>query len=104
MEQEDKPSQDDLSERLAAARKKEGLDKDKKINDSSLSSKEMSVLAFTLRLATEMVSALVVGVAIGWALDHWLKTRMVFLILFSFLGTAAGVLNVWRVSAKADKN
>ncbi len=43
-----------------------------------------------------MVSALLLGVAIGWALDGWLETAPWFLVLFFFLGSAAGVLNVYR--------
>ncbi|ACI51654.1 putative ATP synthase [Gluconacetobacter diazotrophicus PA1 5] len=63
---------------------------------------DMSVLGFALRAGTEMVSALVVGVAVGWGLDRWLGSRPAFLILFSFLGGAAGVLNVWRLVRPMD--
>ena len=44
----------------------------------------------------EMVSALVVGMAIGWGLDRWLHTLPLFLIVFVLLGGAAGIANVWR--------
>ncbi|RFD20869.1 AtpZ/AtpI family protein [Komagataeibacter melaceti] len=57
----------------------------------------MSDLGLVLRAGTELVSALVVGVAMGWGLDHWLHARPWFLILFSLLGGVAGVLNVWRL-------
>ncbi len=49
-----------------------------------------------LRIGVELVSALAVGLAIGWALDRWLHTRPLFLLLFLALGIAAGLLNVWR--------
>ncbi len=52
-----------------------------------------------MRVGVELVSALVVAVAIGWALDHWLHTLPLFLIVFVLLGGAAGILNVWRVMA-----
>jgi ATP synthase protein I len=45
----------------------------------------------------ELVSALVVALGIGLALDYWLGTRPLFLVLFVLLGGAAGVLNVWRL-------
>jgi ATP synthase protein I len=50
-----------------------------------------------LRVGVELVSALAVAVAIGWALDRWLHTLPLFLCLFVVLGGAAGVANVWRL-------
>ena len=47
-------------------------------------------------MVTEMVVAMVVAVAIGWFLDEWLETRPLFLVVFFFLGAAAGALNVYR--------
>lgn len=49
------------------------------------------------RVGVELVSALVVAVLIGWALDRWLHTTPVFIALFVLLGGAAGVANVWRL-------
>ena len=43
------------------------------------------------------MSALVVGVGIGWLLDHSFGTMPMFLVLFFFLGAVAGALNVWRM-------
>lgn len=48
------------------------------------------------QVATELVVAMMVAVAIGWFLDEWLETRPLFLVIFAFLGAAAGVLNVYR--------
>ncbi len=50
----------------------------------------------------ELVSALAIGVGIGWLLDRWLGTRPIFLGIFVLLGGAAGVLNVWRIFAPRD--
>ena len=52
-----------------------------------------------LRVGTELVCAVAVGLGIGLALDHWLGTRPIFLALFVLAGGAAGVLNVWRLMA-----
>ena len=38
-----------------------------------------------------------VGTFIGWALDRWLGTTPLFLVMLFFLGAAAGMLNVWRM-------
>ena len=49
------------------------------------------------RIGLELVSALVVGVVIGILLDRWLGTKPWLLILFFVLGSAAGLLNVYRM-------
>ncbi|MBC6444864.1 MAG: AtpZ/AtpI family protein [Alphaproteobacteria bacterium GM202ARS2] len=58
--------------------------------------------AGALRCATEMLAALLVGVFIGVTLDKWWATQPLFLIVFFFLGSAAGFLNVWRTLTKKD--
>lgn len=52
-----------------------------------------------MRVGVELVSAIVVGLAIGWGLDTWLKTRPLFLVVFVSLGGVAGIVNVWRLVA-----
>ena len=59
----------------------------------------MSGLGFAWRVGLELVSALIVGVAIGYMLDRWLGTRPWLLILFFILGSAAGLLNVFRLTS-----
>lgn len=54
-------------------------------------------LGLALRVGVELVSALIVGVGIGFLLDRWLGTKPWLLIVFFVLGSAAGVLNVFRV-------
>lgn len=53
-------------------------------------------MAHGMRMAAEMVGAVVVGSGIGWGLDHWFGTRPWMFLLFFLLGFAAGVLNVVR--------
>ena len=48
------------------------------------------------RVGVELLSALIVGLGIGWALDHWLHTAPLFLVVGVLLGGAAGIANVWR--------
>ena len=59
----------------------------------------MPGLALAFRTGIELVSALVVGVGIGFLLDKWLDTTPWFLVVFFFLGAAAGILNVYRAAS-----
>jgi len=44
------------------------------------------------------VLAVVFGFLIGYGLDAWLGTSPLFMIVFFFLGVAAGVVNVIRTA------
>lgn len=44
------------------------------------------------------VLAVVFGFLIGYALDRWLGTTPLFIIVFFFLGIAAGIVNVVRTA------
>ncbi len=55
-----------------------------------------SGFALAWRIGIELVVAIVVGTGLGWAIDHWLGTKPWAMIALFFLGTAAGMLNVWR--------
>jgi ATP synthase protein I len=57
-----------------------------------------SALGLALRVGVELVSALAVGLAIGWLLDAWLGTRPWLMLVFILLGGAAGILNVYRMA------
>ena len=60
---------------------------------------DMSGYSMAIRIGTELVAALIVGVGIGYFLDNWLDTKPWFLVVFFFLGAAAGVLNVYRAAS-----
>ena len=53
-------------------------------------------MGLAMRVGVELVAGVAVGLAIGWGLDAWLRTRPVFTIVFVLLGGAAGIVNVWR--------
>ena len=57
-----------------------------------------SALGLAFRVGVELVSALAVGLGIGWLLDHWLGTRPWLMLAFILLGGAAGILNVYRMA------
>lgn len=50
------------------------------------------------RLSADLVSAVVAGGGLGWALDWLFGTGPWLLMLFFFLGVAAGILNVIRTA------
>jgi len=56
------------------------------------------VLGLAFRVSVEVVSALAVGLGIGWLLDQWLDTRPWLMLAFLLLGGCAGMLNVYRVA------
>src|ERR1700731_4103410 len=53
-------------------------------------------LGLGFRIGIELVVAVGVATALGWAIDHWLGTRPWGMIVLFFLGVAAGMLNVYR--------
>jgi ATP synthase protein I len=88
---------DSFEERLRAARSRQGLDAPVRETTDSGAQGSPNALGVGVRVGVELVSALAVGVAIGWYLDKWLHTRPILLAVFVLLGGAAGVANVWRL-------
>ena len=56
------------------------------------------MLGTGFRIGIELVAALCVGLALGWATDRFLGTGPWGLIVFFFLGAAAGTMNVFRAA------
>ena len=67
------------------------------------SEKRGSFMGSAFKLGTELVSAVAFGTIIGFILDSWFDTKPWFIIIFSFLGTAAGILNVIRTANRMQK-
>jgi ATP synthase protein I len=59
---------------------------------------EGGALGFGLRIGIELIAALIVGVVLGLTTDYFLGTRPWGLIAFFFIGSAAGVVNVFRAA------
>ncbi len=54
-------------------------------------------LGLALRCGADLVSGIAVGVAIGYTLDTYVfETKPWLMVLFFFLGAAAGIMNVFR--------
>lgn len=95
--EEEPPS---FEERLRAARSRQGLDAPPPVSGRDTGDiGGVSPWGIGLRVGIEMVSALVVAVAIGYGLDYVFGTKPILTAVFVLLGGAAGVLNVWRLFA-----
>jgi ATP synthase protein I len=92
-----------FEERLKDARERQGLEAGPPPKSGGMGWAERP-LAMGFRVAGEMVGALIVAVAIGWWLDRWLGTAPWLMVLFVPLGSAAGILNVWRLFAPRGRS
>ena len=79
--------------------------KDKIKNNSIITdnNENSSFIGSAFKLGTELVSAVLVGTIIGFILDTWFDTKPWLIILFFFLGSIAGILNVIKVEKKKKK-
>tara|TARA_Y100001958_G_scaffold135762_1_gene107159 strand:+ start:73 stop:357 length:285 start_codon:yes stop_codon:yes gene_type:complete len=66
--------------------------------------KRGSFMGSAFKLGTELVAAVAVGTIIGFILDNWFDTKPWLIIIFFFLGAAAGMLNVIRAANKMQKD
>jgi len=94
-EPEDPSSLKDLDARLSKAqsRRRETQDRVKGAEGRAAN----SGLGLGFRIAVDILAALAIGVGIGVLLDRWLGTTPWMLIVFFVLGSAAGIMNVFRV-------
>ena len=67
------------------------------------SEKRGSFMGNAFKLGTELVAAVGVGTIIGFILDSWFGTKPWLIIIFFFLGAAAGILNVIRAANRMQK-
>ena len=89
--------QDDFKTRLKIAKSKI---KKKVLTDEE---KKGSFMGSAFKLGTELVAAVGVGTIIGFILDTWFDTKPWLIIIFFFLGAAAGMLNVIRTANRMQK-
>ena len=83
-----------LKDRLKNARKKLKVEKE---------NPQTSNIGQAFKLSTELVAAVLVGTIIGFILDNWFDTKPWLIIIFFFLGAAAGMLNVIRAANRMQK-
>ena len=81
--------------KIAKSKIKKQLDKDNE--------KRGSFMGSAFKLGTELVAAVAVGTIIGFILDTLFDTKPWLIIIFFFLGAAAGMLNVIRAANRMQK-
>ena len=81
--------------KIAKSKIKKQLDNDNE--------KKGSFMGSAFKLGTELVAAVAVGTIIGFILDSWFDTKPWLIIIFFFLGAAAGILNVIRAAKRMQK-
>ena len=99
MSQENGGPDPSFEDRLKAARSKQGLDAPPKPPAEEQGGLSGSPWGIGARVGVELVSALVVAVAIGYGLDRIFHTTPILTAVFVPLGGAAGVANLWRLFA-----
>jgi len=86
---------DDFGQKLKKARES----KEKwRLWKSNVNKAPNSALGVAFRVSVELVSAVAVGFAIGWGFDQLLDTSPWFMVMLTFLGFGAGVMNVYRMA------
>jgi ATP synthase protein I len=93
-----------LAEMDAVLRRLEGQEEKhkSKAQERVGSAKKNGAMALGLRISIEFVVTTAVGGIIGYYLDTQLGTLPLLLIIFIFLGFAAGIMNVYRVANGLD--
>ncbi|PIW26987.1 MAG: phosphoribosylaminoimidazolecarboxamide formyltransferase [Rhodospirillales bacterium CG15_BIG_FIL_POST_REV_8_21_14_020_66_15] len=86
---------DGLGTRIRQAQEAGGFSKAPK---NSADEPPNSALGLAFRVGIELVSAVAVGLGIGWLLDKWLDTKPWLMLVFIILGGCAGILNVYRMA------
>ena len=88
---------EDFKTRLKIAKSKI----EKKLQSDS--EKKGSFMGSAFKLGTELVAAVAVGTIIGFILDNWFDTKPWLIIIFFFLGAAAGIVNVIRAASRMQR-
>jgi ATP synthase protein I len=87
----------EISTRLEIAKK--NIQNNEKKNTGS----NAASLGKALKISTELVAAVVVGTTIGFLLDSWFDIKPLLTICFFFIGTFAGIRNVFKLAKNMNK-
>ena len=60
-------------------------------------------ISIALQMSIEFILAIVIGTGIGWGIDQYFGTIPWFLIVFFFIGSAAGMKNIFRAAETMQK-
>jgi len=93
------PSLDDVQARLDAHRAKAESEREK--SERRRASGAAQGVGF--RIAAELVASVLVGAGLGYALDSWLDTKPLFMVLMLLLGFSAALMNIFRIVKGLDQ-
>ena len=74
-----------------------------KLHKVSKNEQTGSNMGTAFKMSTELVSAVAVGTIIGFILDNWFGTKPWLILIFFFVGVAAGIMNVVKTAKKMQK-
>lgn len=98
MPESDRPSDDErlraLGERLAKARA---------VEDRPHQEEHYSQAQLAWRMVIELVAGLMIGFGMGYGIDWVFGTSPIFLVIFIFLGLAAGVRTMLRSAQEVQR-
>ena len=97
-EEDPKTSFSEFDARLKQARHKE----DERTTRESATAPEKPGAGAAMRIAVEMISALLVTGGIGWFLDDWLQTRPWVMLAMLMLGFGIGLRNTYRTAMRLN--
>ena len=80
-------------------------DKIKSLKSDDVDKKSISTsgAGLGMKIATDMVAGLLVGLFIGYQLDSYFQTKPVWLITFLIIGLGAGISNVIKTVNRIEK-
>ena len=88
----------DFKTRLKIAKEKLKISSKNTNNNGNSSS-----MGSAFKLSTDLVAHVAVGTIIGFILDSWFDTKPWLIIIFFFLGSIAGILNVIKTAKKMQE-
>lgn len=86
---------EELGHRIQQAREKQAREEGRSLTDGQLQSKSGN-MGSAMRVATDLVAALFVGGLLGYGIDRWLGTKPWGMVIFLFIGFAAGFMNIYK--------
>lgn len=101
MTEKDPERLDELGARLKAARERASGPADAVKREAQGDSQ---MAATGARMSLELVVGIVFGLGLGWFIDRGFGTKPWFMIIFMFLGLAAGVANIVRMAKNLQRD
>lgn len=89
---------DDLKKRIASAKSRH--DEATGRSEPDRVTVDGEGMGQAMRVGVELVSAIGVGTFIGYWIDRWLDCAPFGMIVFFFLGFAAGFMNIYKMQTK----